>query len=299
MTESALMMSSRHHDGIPQHLAALEDEIAELASSIDAACWRLLDAVRRFDEQEGWVQYGCLSCIQWLSWRLGWGPVAARERLRVAHLLPKLPTLSEALRLGQVSFTKVRAITRVATAESDAVWLDIARNSTGAQLEKIVRLTRRNGQLEEVLFTQDQHEHRQVRAHYDEDGMFVLTARLPADLGAVIEQALRKAEGPLHEHDRDLSCEQRRADALVTMAEGFLQGPTTDQAVQDHALHQVVVHVDAEVQQDAAQRGRSEIERLAREYSRLLPPVPSSPDPNPPQGQRVRDSVRNRFTRAA
>ncbi len=75
-----------------------------------------------------------MSCAQWLNWRLGWSPHTARERLRVAHVLEDLPRLSAALERGEVSYSKIRAITRVATPDSDAEWLNIALHSTASQL---------------------------------------------------------------------------------------------------------------------------------------------------------------------
>ncbi len=72
----------------------LGDEIALLATQIDAATYRLLCLIREFDAAQGWRDQGCLSCANWLSWRLGWTPATARERLRVAHALEELPAVS-------------------------------------------------------------------------------------------------------------------------------------------------------------------------------------------------------------
>jgi len=96
------------------HLDRLGDEIAELAAHLDAATARLLELIREFDAREGWGT-GFSSCAAWLSWRVGLEPGAARERVRVARALGALPRIARALARGGVSYSKVRAITRVAT----------------------------------------------------------------------------------------------------------------------------------------------------------------------------------------
>jgi Domain of unknown function (DUF222) len=126
----------------PAAIDALADDIAEMAAHIDAAVHRLLVLIREFDRAGGWHQQGALSCAHWLSWRIGLGPGPAREKVRVAHALAELPLIDEALRRGELSYSKVRAMTRVATSSNEAALVDQARNTTAAQLERICRLYR-------------------------------------------------------------------------------------------------------------------------------------------------------------
>ena len=91
--------------------------------------------IREFDEQEGWD--GCLSCAEWLSWRAGLSLGAAREHVRVARALGELPKLSDAMRRGKVSYSKVRAVTRVATPESVQTLLEVALAARPAHVERI------------------------------------------------------------------------------------------------------------------------------------------------------------------
>nr|MCU0673817.1 13E12 repeat family protein [Myxococcota bacterium] len=95
--------------------AAAEEELATLSAHLDAATYRQLVLIRRLDERGHWAAAGATSCAAWLSFRIGLDIGAARERIRVAHALRDLPLISEAMRLGTISFSKVRAITRVAT----------------------------------------------------------------------------------------------------------------------------------------------------------------------------------------
>jgi hypothetical protein len=99
-------------------LDRLGDEIAELSVHLDAATARLLELIREFDTRGGWNN-GFRSCAAWLSWRVGLDIGAARERVRVAHALETLPRLARALERGELSYAKVRALTRVATPETE------------------------------------------------------------------------------------------------------------------------------------------------------------------------------------
>src|SRR5712664_370670 len=103
--------------GCTAELGRLGDEIAELSAHLDAATARLLDLVRDFDAHSGW-NTGFRSCAAWLTWRIGLDPGAARERVRVARALGTLRLLAQALARGELSYAKVRALTRVATPET-------------------------------------------------------------------------------------------------------------------------------------------------------------------------------------
>src|SRR6266545_5380747 len=96
----------------------LGDQIAELSAHLEAAAARLLDLIREFDARGGWSN-GFRSCADWLSWRIGFAPGAAREHVRVARALGTLPRLSKALARGELSYAKVRELTRVAIPETE------------------------------------------------------------------------------------------------------------------------------------------------------------------------------------
>ncbi len=120
---------------LTQHSTAeldrLGDEIAELSAHLDAATAHLLEVIRAFDARGGW-NTGFCSCAAWLSWRVGLDLGAARERVRVARALGTLPLLADALARGQLSYAKVRALTRVATPETEARLLAVGRAGTAA-----------------------------------------------------------------------------------------------------------------------------------------------------------------------
>src|SRR5438477_9381342 len=119
-------------------LDRLGDEIAELSAHLDAATARLLTLIREFDARGGWNS-GFRSCAEWLAWRVGMSPGAAREHVRVANALSRLPRLTEAFARGQLSYSKVRALTRIATPETEVRLLAVGRGGSAVHVERIVQ----------------------------------------------------------------------------------------------------------------------------------------------------------------
>lgn len=124
-------------------LQQLEREIGELAAQIQAATYRLLELLRRYDEQGTWADGGFKTCAAWLSWYTGIDLGAAREKVRVCRALPALPQTSDALRRGELSYSKVRALTRVATPDNEEDLLVTAKHGTTAHVEWVVRAYRK------------------------------------------------------------------------------------------------------------------------------------------------------------
>ena len=173
-------------------LDRLGDEIAELSAHLDAATAHLLDLIREFDAREGWNN-GFRSCAAWLSWRVGLDLGAARERVRVAHALETLPRLAEALGRGELSYAKVRALTRVATPETEERLLAVGRAGTAEHVERIVRGWRRMDRKTEVREETRRHTSRALHVYQDEDGMVVVRGRLTPEAGTVLMRALDAA----------------------------------------------------------------------------------------------------------
>jgi hypothetical protein len=231
----------------------LGEDIAALASRLHAATYELLVMLRQFEEQSGWNN-GFLSCAHWLSWRTGIDMGAAREKVRVARALPGLPRLSGALQRGEISYAKVRALTRVATPANEQRLLDLAYTATASQVERVARAWRRCDRLEEAREDEQRRLSRSARTYVDEDGMVVLRARLTPELGAVVQRALDAAAERLYQESKEaatpesileeVSWEQRRADALGLLAEAALQADLDRGSAGDR--YQVVLHVDAE-----------------------------------------------------
>jgi len=273
-------------------LDRLGDEIAELSAHLDAAIARLLDLIREFDARGGW-NTGFRSCAEWLAWRVGLAPGAARERVRVARALGTLPALAEALARGELSYAKVRAITRVATPETEARLLAVGRAGTAVHVERIVRGWRRVDRQAEAREATRQHAGRALHVYQDEDGTVVLRGRLTPEVGALLLRALDAARETLYQKRRvtaaalpptDPAAEaptraQQQADALALLAETALHQELDPGAPGER--YQVVVHVDAAVLADPEQPGQSVLEegshvpagtsqRLACDASRVV-----------------------------
>ena len=179
----------------------LGDEIAELSAHLEAATARLLDLIREFDARGGWGN-GFRSCAHWLSWRIGLDLGAAREKVRVARALGALPLLAQALARGELSYAKVRALTRVATPETEARLLGVGRAGTASHVERIVRGWRCVDRKAEARETKRRHASRALHVHRDEDGTVVLHGRLEPEVGALFMRALAAARETLYQRGR-------------------------------------------------------------------------------------------------
>ncbi|MGH7353322.1 MAG: DUF222 domain-containing protein [Candidatus Rokuibacteriota bacterium] len=269
----AMVSQALHVLATPQPVAELErlgEEIAELSAHLDAATARLLDLIRDFDERGGWG-HGFRSCAAWLSWRVGLDPGAAREKVRVARALGTLPLLAQALARGELSYAKVRALTRVATPETEERLLAVGRAGTAEHVERIVRGWRRMDRKAEAQETAKRHVSRALHVYQDEDGMVVVRGRLEPEVGAVLVQALAAAREALYQKaDENVSAgtsgsgipsmdaptmAQQQADALALLAETALHHGIDPGAPAER--YQVVVHIDAPVLADPDRPGQS------------------------------------------
>lgn len=240
----------------------LGEDIAALASRLHAATYELLVMLRQFDEQSGWNN-GFLSCAHWLNWRTGIDLGTAREKVRVARALPGLPLIAAALQRGAVSYAKVRAITRVATPETEQRLLDVALAGTASHVERIVRAWRRVDRVIAAQQADARHLSRHLTTWIDDDGMLVLRGRLPPEIGAVVIRALDAAGDQLFREAKDapkpgglvadVDWRQRRADALGRLAEVALAADLDAGTAGDR--YQVVLHVDATATADGHDAG--------------------------------------------
>ncbi len=248
-------MFAHGDEGVDVTTEALGDRIAAMAADIEAAMCRWLELVAEFDRREGWFAEGCTSCAAWVSWRCGVGPTAAREHVRVARRLDELPSVRAAFARGELSYSKVRAITRVEDVAHEDELVELAQNATAAQLERIVRSYR-----SAVLAESDAArvlEERFLALEWDDDGSLRVRGRLPADQGALLLKAVEvlaeQLRADAREEDpapQDASAEAptpagaRRADALAALADQALAAQQQGRTGGDRV--QVVVRVDAD-----------------------------------------------------
>lgn len=233
-------------EGSEEPLDALEGRITSMAARLAAETRDWLRLVAEFNRRKGWVQWGMRSMAHWLSWSCSVGPGVAREYVRVATALTTLPLVDEAFAQGTLSYSKVRAVTRVADRVDEQTLMEQAKVHSAAQLEKVVRAYRKADRVDRPV-----QERRKARWFYDDDGMFVLSARLTADEGALVIAALEQARtGELTptgcpEQAPDPTQLPSDPDALVAMAKVAQAAGPVDSSGDDR--HLVVVHADAQV----------------------------------------------------
>jgi hypothetical protein len=250
-----------------------EDELATLSAHLSAATARWLELVWEMHERGDSCDLG-----SFIAWRCGITRRETTEYLRVAESLQELPMTRAAFARGELTFTKVRALTKVATAASEESLLELAGVLTASQLERALRAFRRVATEE----ARDAHELEYVDWYVDDDGSLFLRARLAAEDGTLVVKALEAAcERVLarRREERAAAAEEAaragaapddaagpvaalvepprpvRVEALLGLAEASLVAD--DESRRERV--RVVVHVDAAaLTADAA--GRSELE---------------------------------------
>ena len=180
-------------------LEALESRITELWGHINAATAQFLALLAEFDRREGWAQHGVASCAHWLNWQCGISAGAAREKVRVARALTSLPKITEAFGEGRLSYSKVRAVTRVATVETEDSLLNIALHGTAAHVERTVKGFRRVLRVLERDEAEAVHERRYLDCRREADGSVRIEARLAPEVGELLLKALDVAQTELDE----------------------------------------------------------------------------------------------------
>lgn len=197
----------------PAPIKEVEAELLTLAGHLAAAQCRFLGLLAEFDQRDGWAGPGLRSCAHWLSWRIGMSLRTATEHLRVAHALRALPAIQEAFAAGRLSYSKVRAVTRIATRSTESDLLDLALAGTTGHVERVVRAARQQA-ADPVVATA----RRAVTWHWDDEGMLVLRGRLGPAEGAALVAAIEAAAEHQVDTARDEPIDARRADALHHLA---------------------------------------------------------------------------------
>jgi hypothetical protein len=263
-------------------LSDLAREITRGAVRLAAATAAWIRLVAEFDRREGWSAVGIKSCAHWLAWQCGMSPGTAREHVRVARALAELPLVSTAFAEGRLSYSKVRALTRIAEPDTEEQLLELAREATASQMERFTRSWRRADPVDpRTIMLKRQFEH-----WWDDDGMLVVRMRMDAEAGAQFltavdsiaerdarrerAQATRAARAgattPEETARREEQVERdelyaarertaaRRCSAVAQLAAAAHQ---VGRRAGDPPRREVVVHVDAAVVADDAAAGRA------------------------------------------
>ena len=244
----------------------LDEAIGQLNRTINASSYQLLVLIREFDERAGWLKWSFTDSVTWLRWRCDIGTGTAREKLRIAHALKELPLISEAFEAGNLSYSKVRVMTRVATVENEAELIEMARKMTVLHLTEHCK-QRSNAQKASTAAALAAQNSRAFRVWHDTaKGTMHFSIELPAEEGELVEKAIEKAATRLSSEtgithlvasEDEPSWAAIQADAVVDVMRGYLsesppvvsQDSCTDSSDKytvkssaDH--HMVMIHVD-------------------------------------------------------
>ena len=189
-------------------LAELGDRICSGAVRLAAATAAWLELVAEFDEREGWRGVGITSCAHWLAWRCALTPGTARQHVRVARALRSLPTAAAAFASGELSYSKVRALTRVAEPGTEQELVEFARHATASQVERTVRAWRRADEVDAGRVR----DRRRFSWWTEDDGTISIQLRMEPEHGAELLAAVES----LAERDarRDRAARTRSAEPL-------------------------------------------------------------------------------------
>ena len=261
------------------------DRVAVLYAEITAATREFLRALAECDRHRDWAEEGFASCADWLAWRIGVTRNTANEKVRTARALEDLPLISESMARGELSFSKVRALTRAATPDNEAELLGYARSASTASLERLVRGWKTLGRLEEAKAERLRHRLRRFSVFPSEDGTYVVRGVVSPEVGAMLMRAIEAASDALYRacpaDEDEPEPEQLRADALGLVAEralaaGFGEGSGDTSAPISGSRterYQVVLHVEPETLRERGEPGMSELDdgtRVSAETARRL-----------------------------
>jgi len=220
----------------------LEHQIITLSARINASEHQFLVLLAEFDLRHGWKAWGCTDCAAWLNLRCGIVPGTAREKVRTARALMTLPLISGSFAEGDLSYSNVRALTRVATPANESDLLEFALGATASQVEQRCRQMRNGDRDVSSRDANRIHQSRWLSRTRNADGSMSFSIDLPGEQGELVMKAIEFA---LSEEQivNNESLFARQADALVSVAKSYLSDDQRGRSSSsDH--YQVIVHVD-------------------------------------------------------
>jgi hypothetical protein len=226
---------------------AIARDVCDLAAHTHAGMAQLARRAAAFDSAEGWTGEGIRSCAHWLSINTGFGLSTGEALVTVGHALERLPLIAAAFGAGELSFDKVRELSRVATPADEQIWVELARQASGSQLSRIARACRRAMEADAPGRDAAQRARRGLWSSWDEDGMVRIRAVLAPEDGVKLERALQSVIRDLPEDGAEPADDHhaaRRADALVAVCERALV-PAEERGDRPVVIPGLVVHVDA------------------------------------------------------
>jgi hypothetical protein len=257
-----------------RNIDELDAAIGRLARQMNAECYQMLELVREFDDRFGWKKWGLKSCAEWLAYRTEIGLSAAREKVRTAHALRSLPAIAAAFAEGRLSYSKVRALTRVADVQQEDLLLAYALSTTAENVEERCRQMR-NVAPESVHNARRAWAGRSLTVWRDEKrGILRLTLEVPIDEGELVMRAIdcAVASGEVTTdvdpravaESKSLAWRAQQADALIAVMKSYLDGGHGGEGGSTADHYQVIVHADAQSLRGGAGRADLPIDAVKR-----------------------------------
>jgi hypothetical protein len=258
----------------------LETDLIHQAHDISAREYAFLVDLREFDLRQGWKEYHFNHCAEWLSMKCGIDTSTGREKVRVARALFDLPHISAAFESGELSYTKARSLTRVATAHNEAELLSHAIRATTDQVQARCRQLRNGDRAASTVDANRLHKERYLSRSIDQNGRMTISIELPVETGELVMKAIEQAVV----ESEDDSFHAWQADALVEVAKSYLSGEST-KTTSSAEQYQIMVHVDEKALRSDASRDASSdlpietVRRLCCDGA--IVPVTEDKDKNP------------------
>ena len=254
-------------------LEQLEEALISFSERMNSWEYEYLVLIREFDIRQGWKAWHFNNCAEWLNFKCGISVGTAREKVRVAKALFDLPICSEAFAVGRLSYSKARALTRVANCRTEAQLLEFALFATASQVEEHCRQLRNAQHKVSTGDANRAHKARYLSRSIHEYGSMTISVQLPKEAADLVMKAIEIAlvlDTEAEKQDVQYAAEnedtffQKQADALVQVARGYLAGGADRKSsTADH--YRVMVHVDEsalrlqDADGDSAQGSKSDL----------------------------------------
>ena len=250
-------------------LDQLEEELISFSQRMNGFEYEFLVLIREFDIRQGWRAWKFNNCAEWLNFKCGITVGTAREKVRVARGLFDLPLCSEAFAAGKLSYSKARALTRVADCRTEPELLDFALYATASMVDDHCQQLRNAQRKESTKDANRAHAARYLSRTIHEDGSMTISIQLPKESADLVMKAIDIAaddsgnEQDSHTNESEESFFQKQADALVEVARGYLAGGSDKKSsTADH--YQVMVHVDETALRNEGVKSDLPIESMRR-----------------------------------
>jgi len=170
---------------LPAGTRPLADQLEDVVQNWATSQYELVMLAAEFADSPEWILTGSPTAAHWLAIIADVEPCTTREWIRIGRLLQTLPATADALRTRQISYSKARALTRLATPDNEHALLDIATTTTAADLGRaLAAWFSRTNEPEDVAAYH--HQQRSVKWRTEPDGMTVFTLRLPPLLAGIL-----------------------------------------------------------------------------------------------------------------